>query len=120
MQWGEQVVKPIFESKDDLEIMYLLAKKLGFQDKMFKNIKVAGNLPTRPSLSGQPPFNEAPYSGFVKSFPFAIVSPYLAYAGWGGKLESEGMPLLQQALLGQISPKECLDRWADVLTKNMV
>ena len=28
MQWGEQIVKPIFESKDDLEIMYLLAKKL--------------------------------------------------------------------------------------------
>ena len=45
LQWGEQIVKPIFESKDDLEIMYLLAKKLGFDDKMFKNIKVAGNLP---------------------------------------------------------------------------
>ena len=45
IQWGEQIVKPIFESKDDLEIMYLLAKKLGFQDRMFKNIKVSGNLP---------------------------------------------------------------------------
>jgi formate dehydrogenase major subunit len=45
MQWGEQIVKPIFESKDDLEIMYLLAKKLGFADKMFKNIKVENNLP---------------------------------------------------------------------------
>jgi formate dehydrogenase major subunit len=46
MQWGEQIVKPIFESKDDLEIMYLLAKKLGFADKMFKNIKVENNLPS--------------------------------------------------------------------------
>jgi len=45
LQWGEQVVKPIFESKDDLEIMYLLATKLGFADKMFKNIKVENNLP---------------------------------------------------------------------------
>ncbi len=45
MQWGEQIVKPIFESKDDLEVMYLLAKKLGFADKMFKNIKVENNLP---------------------------------------------------------------------------
>jgi formate dehydrogenase major subunit len=45
MQWGEQIVKPIFESKDDLEIMYLLAKKLGFADRMFRNIKVNGNLP---------------------------------------------------------------------------
>ena len=33
MQWGEQIVKPIFESKDDLEVMYLMAKKLGFADR---------------------------------------------------------------------------------------
>jgi formate dehydrogenase major subunit len=45
MQWGEQIVKPIFESKDDLEIMYLLAAKLGLAEKMFKNIKVDNNLP---------------------------------------------------------------------------
>jgi formate dehydrogenase major subunit len=45
LQWGEQVVKPIFESKDDYEVMYLLAKKLGFADKMFKNIKVEGDRP---------------------------------------------------------------------------
>jgi formate dehydrogenase major subunit len=45
MQWGEQIVKPIFESKDDLEVMYLIAKKCGFADPMFKNIKVDNNLP---------------------------------------------------------------------------
>ncbi|HKA76766.1 MAG TPA: formate dehydrogenase subunit alpha [Pseudolabrys sp.] len=45
MQWGEQIVKPIFESKDDLEVIYLVAKKLGFADPMFKNIKVENNLP---------------------------------------------------------------------------
>jgi formate dehydrogenase major subunit len=45
LQWGEQIVKPIFESKDDLEVMYLVAKKLGFADPMFKNIKVENNLP---------------------------------------------------------------------------
>jgi formate dehydrogenase major subunit len=45
LQWGEQIVKPIFESKDDLEVMYLISKKLGFADKMFKNIKVTNNLP---------------------------------------------------------------------------
>jgi formate dehydrogenase major subunit len=45
LQWGEQIVKPIFESKDDYEVMYLLAKKLGFADKMFKNIKVEGDRP---------------------------------------------------------------------------
>jgi formate dehydrogenase major subunit len=46
LQWYEPVVKPIFEAKDDLEIMYLLAKKLGFADQMFKNIKVTNNLPS--------------------------------------------------------------------------
>jgi formate dehydrogenase major subunit len=45
IQWGERIVKPIFESKDDNEVMYLLAKKLGFADTMFKNIKVENNLP---------------------------------------------------------------------------
>jgi formate dehydrogenase major subunit len=45
MQWGEQIVKPIFESKDDLEVMYLVAKKLGIADQMFKNIKIENNVP---------------------------------------------------------------------------
>jgi formate dehydrogenase major subunit len=40
LQWGEQIVKPIFEAKNDYDVMYMLAKKLGFADKMFKNIKV--------------------------------------------------------------------------------
>ena len=45
LQWGEQIVKPIFESKNDYEAMYLLAKRLGFAEQMFKNIKVNGNEP---------------------------------------------------------------------------
>jgi formate dehydrogenase major subunit len=50
LQWGEQIVKPIFESKDDLEVMYLLAKKLGFADQMFKHISVENNLPEAESI----------------------------------------------------------------------
>jgi formate dehydrogenase major subunit len=50
IQWGEQIVKPIYESKNDLEIMYLLAKKLGLADQMFKNIKVENNLPSAEDL----------------------------------------------------------------------
>ncbi len=46
LQWYEPVVKPIFESKDDYEIMYLLAKKLGLAELMFKNIKVENNVPS--------------------------------------------------------------------------
>ncbi|HEY8567167.1 MAG TPA: formate dehydrogenase subunit alpha [Beijerinckiaceae bacterium] len=45
IQWGEQVVKPIFESKDDYEVIYLLAKKLGVAERMFRNVKVEGNRP---------------------------------------------------------------------------
>jgi formate dehydrogenase major subunit len=40
LQWGEKIVEPIFEAKNDYDVMYLLAKKFGFADEMFKNIKV--------------------------------------------------------------------------------
>lgn len=50
LQWGEQIVQPAFESKNDYEIMYLLAKKLGFADSMFKNIQVESNVPSAEDL----------------------------------------------------------------------
>jgi formate dehydrogenase major subunit len=45
LQWGEQIVKPIFESKDDYQVLYLMANKLGFADGLFRNIKVEGDRP---------------------------------------------------------------------------
>ncbi len=45
IQWREQVIEPLFESKPDHEILYLMAKKLGFADQMFKHIKVTNNQP---------------------------------------------------------------------------
>jgi formate dehydrogenase major subunit len=45
LQWGEQIVKPAFESKNDYEVLWLLAKKLGFVDEMFKHIKVEDDIP---------------------------------------------------------------------------
>jgi formate dehydrogenase major subunit len=45
LQWGERIVPPIFESKDDYEVIYLMAKKLGFADLLLKNIKVEGDRP---------------------------------------------------------------------------
>jgi formate dehydrogenase major subunit len=45
LQWRDKVVEPVFESKPDHEIMYLFAKKLGFEKEMFKNIKVENNEP---------------------------------------------------------------------------
>ena len=45
LQWGEQIVAPTFESKDDYQVVYLMAKKLGVAELMFKNIKVEGDRP---------------------------------------------------------------------------
>jgi formate dehydrogenase major subunit len=45
LQWRDRVAKPIFESKPDHEIMYLFAKKLGFDKELFKHIKVNGSEP---------------------------------------------------------------------------
>jgi formate dehydrogenase major subunit len=56
MQWGEQIVKPLGESRDDLEVIYRIAEKLGFADKMFKNIKVENKLPVAEDIpaAGRP------------------------------------------------------------------
>ncbi len=45
LQWREKVIEPKWDSKTDHEILYLFAKKLGFADEMFKNIKVENNEP---------------------------------------------------------------------------
>ena len=45
IQWRDKVVDPLFESLPDHTIMYMLAKKFGFADEMFKNIKVNGDEP---------------------------------------------------------------------------
>jgi len=45
IQWRDQVIEPLFDSKPDHEIMYLLTKKLGFADELFKHIKVENNQP---------------------------------------------------------------------------
>ncbi|MGI9263699.1 MAG: formate dehydrogenase subunit alpha, partial [Gammaproteobacteria bacterium] len=44
-QWRDKIVDPLWESKPDHEIMYLLANKLGFGDELFKNIEVNGTEP---------------------------------------------------------------------------
>jgi formate dehydrogenase major subunit len=45
LQWAEPVVPPSFETKDDYQVLYRIAKKLGFAELMFKNIKVEGDRP---------------------------------------------------------------------------
>ncbi|MDI9246407.1 formate dehydrogenase subunit alpha [Marinobacter sp. CHS3-4] len=45
LQWREKVVEPLFDSKVDHEIIKLFADKFGFTDRMFRNIKVEGDIP---------------------------------------------------------------------------
>ncbi|MEF2549878.1 formate dehydrogenase subunit alpha [Aurantimonas sp. A2-1-M11] len=45
LQWGEKIVEPVFESRDDYAVIHDFAVKLGFADRMFKNISTAnGNV----------------------------------------------------------------------------
>lgn len=45
LQWRDKVIEPVFEAKTDESILYLFAKKLGFEKEMFKHIKVENNQP---------------------------------------------------------------------------
>jgi formate dehydrogenase major subunit len=45
IQWRDQVVAPLFESKPDHTIMAMFAKKLGFADEFLKNVKMNGEEP---------------------------------------------------------------------------
>ena len=45
LQWGEMIVPPSFEQKDDYQVLYLLSQKLGLADWMFKHIAVEGDRP---------------------------------------------------------------------------
>ena len=45
LQWREKVIEPLFESKPDHTIMYMLASKLGFADEFTKNIEVNNDEP---------------------------------------------------------------------------
>ncbi len=46
LQWRDRVFDPLFESKPDHVILYLLAKKFGFDQEMFKNIPINGEEPS--------------------------------------------------------------------------
>ncbi|MCK5485620.1 MAG: molybdopterin-dependent oxidoreductase, partial [Desulfobacterales bacterium] len=45
LQWRDKIFNPLFESLPDHTIMYKMAKKLGFSDQLFKNIKVNNDEP---------------------------------------------------------------------------
>jgi formate dehydrogenase major subunit len=52
IQWRHQVVAPVYDSKNDYQVMELLVKKLGFADEFYKNIKQTPEDITRELGSG--------------------------------------------------------------------
>ncbi|MCP4339081.1 MAG: formate dehydrogenase subunit alpha [Desulfobulbaceae bacterium] len=52
IQWRHQVVDPVYDSKNDYQVMELLVKKLGFGDEFYKNIKQTPEDITRELGSG--------------------------------------------------------------------
>ncbi|PIV76455.1 MAG: formate dehydrogenase [Rhodocyclales bacterium CG17_big_fil_post_rev_8_21_14_2_50_68_7] len=46
IQWREKVIEPVFESRPDHTIMYLLAQKLGFGQELARNLKVTNGEPS--------------------------------------------------------------------------
>ena len=42
-QWRSEVIKPMYESKTDRDIMFLLAKELGFYDELTAGMKIKEN-----------------------------------------------------------------------------
>lgn len=68
LQWRDQVIEPLFESKPDHEIMYLLSKKLGYSDLLFKNIRVENNQPVIEDLTRE--FNKGMWTiGYTGQSP---------------------------------------------------
>ena len=51
LQWREKVIEPLFEAKSDYEITYRLARKLGFAEALFKNIRVENGEPLAEDLT---------------------------------------------------------------------
>ena len=68
VQWREKVIEPIFESKSDYEIAYLLARKLGFGSELVKNIKLEKNEPVAEDITRE--YNRGTWSiGYTGQSP---------------------------------------------------
>ncbi len=92
-QWREQVVAPLFESKPDHEIMYLLTKKLGFADELFKNVEVKNNQPVVEDITRE--FNRGMWTiGYTGQSPERIKAHTMNWHTFHKtSLEAEGGPI---------------------------
>ncbi|NOJ23325.1 formate dehydrogenase subunit alpha [Vibrio coralliilyticus] len=92
IQWRDQVVEPLFDSKPDHEIMYLLTKKLGFAEQLFKNVKVENNLPVIEDITRE--FNRGMWTiGYTGQSPERLKSHQQNWHTFHKtSLEAEGGP----------------------------
>ena len=68
LQWRDQVVEPLFESKPDHTIIKLFADKFGFSDRLFKNIALDGDEPNIEDLTRE--FNRGMWTiGYTAQSP---------------------------------------------------
>ena len=92
LQWRDKVIEPLFESLPDHTIMYKLAKKLGFEEQLFKNIKVNGEEPLIEDITRE--FNRGMWTiGYTGQSPERMK---LHQQNWGTfdytSLKAEGGP----------------------------
>ncbi len=68
IQWRDKVIDPIFECKTDHEIIYLFARKFGYEQEMFKAIQVNGTEPVVEDLTRE--FNKGMWTiGYTGQSP---------------------------------------------------
>jgi len=71
LQWRDQVIEPLFESKPDHTIMKLLADKFGYTEELLKNIAVAGDEPVIEDITRE--FNKGMWTiGYTGQSPERI------------------------------------------------
>ena len=92
IQWRDKVIDPLFESLPDHVIMYKLAKKLGFDKEMFKNISVNNDEPLIEDITRE--FNSGMWTiGYTGQSPERLK---LHQKNWGtfdyNSLKAEGGP----------------------------
>ncbi|WP_100752299.1 formate dehydrogenase subunit alpha [Vibrio salilacus] len=93
IQWRDKVVEPLFESKPDHEIMYLLSKQLGFADQLFKNIKVENDQPLIEDITRE--FNRGMWTiGYTGQSPERLKAHQQSWHTFHKtSLEAEGGPV---------------------------
>ncbi|MBV7316068.1 formate dehydrogenase subunit alpha [Shewanella sp. NIFS-20-20] len=92
IQWREQVIEPLFESKTDIEIMYRLAQKVGIDKEYTKRIPVENGIPVIEDITRE--INRGMWTiGMTGQSPERIKEHTMNWGTFSNKtLEAEGGP----------------------------